>query len=233
MKAQRACPKCGQNAPIVLRGLEAFCTACGAPRAPFAADILNLAGQPARLGGYAARALGWGALGIGSFVALTVGLVAQAIGSMLVPGSWLGLAFGIPIALLSVALWLFGVIGGKKLHRTGEVQLQAAQRDALHALAKHQNGVVKTADAARALGIDEAKADALLGALAREPAENVSLNIDDEGHLMYLFGSAEAIRWRIKAEHAGITVEDREALERELAAATSEGKPGAFRARRP
>src|SRR5580765_7386431 len=124
MAAQRACPKCGQNAPIVVRGVEAFCTVCGARRAPFAADILNLAGKPARLGGVAARILGWGALGIGLFLALTLGLIAQAIGSMLVAGSWLGLAVGAPIALLSIVLWLFGVLGGKKLHRTGEVQLQ-------------------------------------------------------------------------------------------------------------
>jgi hypothetical protein len=231
MKAQRACPRCGQHAPIVVRSLDAFCTVCGARRTPFAADILNLAGKPARFGGYAARVLGWGALGVGSFLALTLGLVTQAIGSMLVPGSWLGLAVAIPIALLSVVLWLVGVLGGKKLHRTGEVQLQAAQRDAVHALARHQNGIVRTADAARALGIGEAQADVVLGALAREPAENVSLNLDDEGRLMYLFGSAEAIRWRIRAEQAGITAADREALERELAAATPDRNPDALRAR--
>lgn len=233
MAVRRACPKCRQNAPIVLRGVDAFCTVCGARRTPFAADILNLAGKPARLGSLAVRILGWGALGIGLFLALSLGLITQAVGSMLAAGSWLGLAFGIPIALLSVVLWLFGVIGGKKLRRVGEVQLQAAQRDAVRALAKHRDGIVRTADAARALGVDEAQADALLSALAREPSENISLNLDDDGRLMYLFGSADAIRWRIKAEQAGITDADREALERELAAGTSQGRPNGVGARGP
>src|ERR1700759_4715128 len=127
MKVSRACPKCGQRAPIVVRGLEAFCTVCGARRTPFASDILNLAGEPARFGGYAARALGGGTLGIGLFLALSLGLIAQAIGSMLVPGSWLGLAIGIPIAVLSVALGVFGLDGGKKLRRAGELQVQSTQ----------------------------------------------------------------------------------------------------------
>ena len=232
MQASRTCPKCGQNAPLVLRGLEAFCTACGARRTPFAANILNLAGTPARFGGYAARVFGWGALGIGLFLALTLGLISQAVGSMIAPGSWLGLAVGVPIALLSIALGLFGVLGGKKLFRAGEGQLQAAQRDAVHALARHQNGVVKTKDVARALGIDEVRAESVMNALAKEPAENVSLDVDQDGHVIYLLGSAEAIRWRIRAEQAGITDADRAALERELAGGPS-GDRNAGRVRGP
>jgi hypothetical protein len=221
MQGSRTCPKCGQNAPLVLRGLEAFCTVCGAHRTPFAAGIVNLAGKPARFGGHAARAFGWGALAVGLFLALALGLITQAIGSMLVPGSWLGLAVAVPIALLSIALGLFGVLGGKKLFRAGEIQLQAVQREAVHALAKHQNGVVKAEDAARALNVDVPSAEVILSALAKEPAENVSVDVDDEGRVIYLFGSAEAIRWRIRAEQAGITDADREALERELATAPS------------
>lgn len=217
MTSARSCPKCGQSAPIVLRGVEAFCTVCNARRAPFGGDILNLAGTPERIGGHAARWFGWGALSIGLFVALTAGLVVQAIASMITPGTWLGLAVALPIALLSIVLGLTGILGGNKLGRAGEARLLDKQRDIVRALARHQKGIVKVADAARALGVDEPRADAVLGALAREPAENISLDIDDDGNVMYLFGSAQAIRWRIQAERAGITDADREALEEELA----------------
>jgi hypothetical protein len=225
MNTARSCPKCGQNAPIVLRGVEAFCTVCNARRTPFGGDILNLAGTPERIGGHAARWFGWGAMGIGLFVAFTVGLVVQAIASMITPGSWLGLAVGLPIALLSVVLGLTGIIGGNKLGRAGEARLLDKQRDIIRALAGHQRGVVKVSDAARALGVDEPRADSVLGALAREPAENISLDIDDDGNVIYLFGSTQAIRWRIQAERAGITDADREALEAELAHAANQAEP--------
>lgn len=206
----------------MLRGVEAFCTVCNARRAPFGGDILNLAGTPERIGGHAARWFGWGAMSIGLFVAFTAGLVVQAVASMITPGSWLGLAIALPIALLSVILGLAGILGGNKLGRAGEARLLDKQRDIVRALARHEKGVVKVADAARALGVDETRADGVLGTLAREPAENVSLDIDDDGNIMYLFGSAPAIRWRIQAERAGITDADREALEEELAHAATE-----------
>lgn len=221
MTSARSCPKCGQNAPIVLRGVEAFCTVCNARRAPFGGDILNLAGTPERIGGHAARWLGWGAMSIGLFAALTAGLVVQAIASMITPGSWLGLAVALPIALLSIVLGLTGILGGNKLGRAGEARLLDKQRDIVRALARHQKGIVKVGDAARALGVEATRADAVLGALAREPAENISLDIDDDGNVMYLFGSAPAIRWRIQAERSGITDADRQALEEELAHATN------------
>jgi hypothetical protein len=164
-------------------------------------------------------------MSVGLFVAFAVGLVVQAIASMITPGTWLGLAVGLPIALLSVVLGLTGIIGGNKLGRAGEARLVDKQRDIVRALARHQKGVVKPSDAARALGVDEPRADAVLGALAREPAENISLDIDDDGNVMYLFGSAQAIRWRIQAERAGITDADREALEAELVHAANQAAP--------
>ncbi len=212
----RPCTSCGQYAPIVLRGVEAFCTVCGARRTPFAADILNMAGKPALIGGHAARVAGWGFLVIGLFVALTVGLLVQAIASMLVASTWLGLAIGLPIALFSVGVALFGILGGRKLVRTGQRSLRKAQVETIHGLARHHGGVVKVSDAARALNVDEARADAILVTLAKDPTENVSIDVDDAGNVSYLFGSAPAIRWRIRAEQTDLTDADREALRREL-----------------
>jgi hypothetical protein len=76
--------------------------------------------------------------------------------------------------------------------------------------------VVRVRDAARALNLDEARADAVLVALAKDPGENVSIDVDDRGEVPYLFGSGQAIRWRIRAEESNLTPEDRAALEREL-----------------
>ena len=196
--------------------MDAYCTVCNAPRTPFAASILNVAGKPARIGGIAARFFGWGALIVGLFLALTLGLIIQAVASLFVATTWIGYAVGIPIALLSVIVALFGIIGGRKLGRAGEGSLRKAQLETIHGLARHQRGVVKPREAARALGVSETQADTLLATLAREPNENVSIDLDEDGNVFYMFGSAQAIRWRIQAEQAGISDVEREALEREL-----------------
>ena len=52
--------------------------------------------------------------------------------------------------------------------------------------------------------------------LAKDPSQNVSIDVDDDGNVSYLFGSAPAIRWRIRAEQTDLTNADRAALEREL-----------------
>jgi hypothetical protein len=231
MASPRPCAGCGQYAPIVVRGVEAFCTVCGARRTPFAADILNVAGKPALIGGHAARFVGWGFLVVGLFVALTIGLVVQAIASMFVATTWIGLAIGVPIALLSVIVALFGILGGKKLVNAGELRLRKAQVETVHGLARHQRGVVRVRDAARALNLDEARADAVLVALAKDPSENVSIDVDDRGEVTLLFGSGQAIRWRIRAEESNLTPEDRQALERELESIEEETAAPAQRSR--
>ena len=223
MASPRPCAACGQYAPIVVRGVEAFCTVCGAQRTPFADSILNLTGKPARIGGYTAQVFGWGVLVVGLFLALTVGLIVQAVASMFVATTWLGLAIGIPIALLSVSIALLGIVGGKKLGRAGERRLRKAQVETIHSLARHRRGVIKVGDAARALGVGDDEADAILVTLAKNPSENVSIDLEDDGSVSYLFGSTEAIRWRIRAEQTGLTDADRKALQHELELVEKDG----------
>jgi hypothetical protein len=189
---------------------------CGAQRTPFASSILNLTGKPARIGGLTAQVFGWVVLVVGLFLALTIGLLVQALASLFFATTWLGLAIGIPIAVLAIGVALLGIIGGKKLGRAGELSLRKAQFETIHSLARHRRNVVKASDVAHALGIDEAQADAILVTLAKDPSENVSIDVSDDGTISYLFGSAEAIRWRIRAEETDITDADREALESEL-----------------
>src|SRR5262245_36670091 len=73
------CSRCGQDAPTVVRGLETFCVACGAPRLPLAAMPVNLAGRPSKVGGTIARVLGWAALVGGLSAAAIVGALLQVI----------------------------------------------------------------------------------------------------------------------------------------------------------
>src|ERR1700721_2773723 len=64
------CPHCGQNAPIVYRGVTAYCAACGQVRVPLTGSALKLAGQPARVGSIFANVFGWTVIGVGLSFAL-------------------------------------------------------------------------------------------------------------------------------------------------------------------
>src|SRR5580693_1266645 len=96
------CPHCGQNAPIVYRGVTAYCAACGQIRVPLTGSALKLAGQPSRVGSIFARVFGWIVLGIG----LSFSLGVAALAHLLFPEGFVGLAIGAPLALLSL------IIGG-------------------------------------------------------------------------------------------------------------------------
>jgi hypothetical protein len=159
-------------------------------RVPFTAKALNLAGKPSRAGGLAVRFLGWTAVVFGLAAALGLGLLFGALF-----GGTVGLAVGLPITLVSLFFGLALVFGGRKLRRHGDETERAARVQAIRALASHQGGSVMAADVARKLELSETDADALLTELAKEPDENVSLELDDDGGLHYLFGQgAQALR---------------------------------------
>src|SRR5512143_1753677 len=90
-----SCPNCRRNAPIVYRGVMAYCTACGAPRLPLTTKATNLAGKTSILGGTLARVLGWIVLGSG----LVVGLGLLGLLQAIFPGGFAGWLVGLPIIL--------------------------------------------------------------------------------------------------------------------------------------
>src|SRR5579862_6967824 len=96
-RAPAMCPHCGQNAPVVYRGVLAYCTACNAPRPPLTGTALHLAGQPSRVGGAIARVAGWIFIAAGLSLALGLGGILQAIF-----GHLTGLLVGGPIAVVSI-----------------------------------------------------------------------------------------------------------------------------------
>jgi hypothetical protein len=178
------CPNCHQDAPPVLRNFRAYCTACGAPMSLAAApEAVNVAGQPSRVGAGVASVLGWLVLVLGLGAALVVGAIFQAIWPAAIVGWVLGTFIGIPTLLLGFSL----IFGGRRLQRAGDERSKGAREQAIFALAARQRGVVTVRDAARALGLREAEADALLTDLARRPDGRVTLEVDDGGGLSYLF----------------------------------------------
>lgn len=220
MAAERAssaatCAHCRQRAPIVLRVTEARCAVCGGLRTPFfAATVLNLAGKPATVGAHVARGAGCAVATLGSSLAAVIGILAFAVARV---GEALGLwaagglgALGLALAF-AVPAWAAGLglyLGGRALARRAQERRRAAELETIHALAKHKGGAITADEAARALSIPLAEADAWLTQLVREPNENVSVELDDEGVIRYGFGGERLeARWRILEERARIAPE--------------------------
>ena len=176
------CNSCGQRAPIVLRGIETRCSACDALRLPSGPSV-SLAGQPARVGGLFASLAGWATLVIGLSSSGALLLLLQSIW----PASLIGYAFALPFAVASLFFGTLLILGGRNLQKRGIEKQLGVRREAIRALIAHRGGSVTSAEAATALGIDEAAADALLTALAREQATSVRLDVDDDGTLRYDF----------------------------------------------
>lgn len=191
------CPSCRQRAPIRLRGVEAFCAVCGAKRTPFTAlntKALNLAGKPSRWGGTAAKVIGTLILVMGLTFTVSLGLIVYAIASTV------GIAVGVSLPFLVLTL-LFGggfLFGSRKLRQQGDQSERQAQLETVRALAAHRGGNVTAYDVATALQLPEAKADEMLTELAKDPEGDVTLELDAEGRLRYLFGATDADRWRLQ-----------------------------------
>lgn len=161
------------------RGVVPYCTACGALRAPLSSPSVNLAGAPSRVGGTAASVLGWLVLLFGGSVALGIGGLLLAL---LTTG--VALAVSLPILVVVLVLGVALLRGGRSLNRSGEKAERATRTQALLAMAAHR-GQVRAVDAARALGLGVAEADAMLTELAKREPERVAVDVDDDGVVWY------------------------------------------------
>jgi hypothetical protein len=191
------CPHCRQNAPVLYRGITAYCTACGAPRPPLSGTAVNLAGQPSKVGGLFAKVLGWIVLGLGSVVGLTL----LAFFLWLFPGSLIGWLLGLPVLVIAAVAGGLLLWSGRSLKRTGETTERATHEQAIFALASHRGGVVTAQDVAASLNVAHARAEELLMALAKERPDWVTLEVDDaSGHIYYRIVSPE-VRARMRDDH--------------------------------
>jgi len=180
------CPHCHQNAPVLYKGVFAFCSACDRPRAPFSGKALAFAGAPSKLGGRVGRILGALVLIFGSCLAAALALFFQ----LLWPAQNVGYALGAPIALVSIVLGVVLLIASGRLGRAGAEAERQARLEAVYALAVNRNGMLTTADTARSLHLDPASVDALLTGLAKGQPDYVSLEFDERGQPFYLFSHA-------------------------------------------
>jgi hypothetical protein len=199
------CPKCGRRAPIVLRGLDSRCAACGAPRFPLAAPNISLAGQPSRVGGLAASIAGMSVLVLGLSLSAGVWFLLQSIW----PASAVGWAFAVPMVAVSLLVGLLLMLGGRRLRKSGTARQQEVQLDAVRAIVQHRRGPISAIDVASALQLPEAEVDTLLTRLAREQATEVTLDVDSRGQIVYDFQGEER-RWRVLEEQADTEEEARE-----------------------
>lgn len=192
------CPNCKQNAPIVYRGTLAYCTSCGAPRPPFSAKSVNLAGQPSKIGGSVATFVGWLILGGGLLLALCLGIFFQ----LLFPSGAVGYAFGVPTALVSLVVGLLILFGGKKLSTSGIEAERSAKFDAIWAMALSRGGVVTALDVGRSLNMPVEGADQILTEMTKKFPEYVSIEVDDNGNLFYKVAqqSTFGVKYRVEAD---------------------------------
>jgi len=177
------CPHCGKNAPIVHRGLAAYCTACGRPRMPLSGTTVNMAGKPSKVGGVLASVLGWAVLIGGGTLAVVLALL---LGSLFpgTPAPWI---VGLPIGIASLSFALLLLFGGRKLRESGVAAERDAQTQAVLSLAANRRGTLVARDVASALDIPVEEADALLTTLAKSGSEQVEVEIGERGEIFYVF----------------------------------------------
>lgn len=180
------CPHCHQSAPILYKGVFAFCSACDRPRAPFSGTALAFAGQPSKFGGRVGRVVGALVLILGLLLAAVLVLFFQ----LLWPAQNIGYALGSPLALASIVIGSLFLIASRRLGRAGAEAERQARVEAIYALAVNRNGMLTAADAARSLKLAPASVDALLSELSKTQPEYVSLEFDQQGQSFYLFSRA-------------------------------------------
>jgi hypothetical protein len=179
----KVCPRCGQAAPTIIRGMTVHCSACDFERGPTGGLPLNLVGAPTRIGGTVARVVGVTALVLTLLLATVVGLF---FGLFSVTS---GAIAALVIAAIGATIGGLVLRGGRSLSKLGDTARQHAREQAIYALANNQRGMVTAADVARALNVQLSEADALLTAMAREGAR-VGVEVDGQGVVRYTFRDA-------------------------------------------
>lgn len=142
-----------------------------------------LAGQPSKVTGTLARTLGVVTL-VGG---LTTALIFYLAFHWLFPEAPLALIVSLPIAAVSTLVFALTHTGGKKLIEHGTRVAQDTRERALFALAAKFNGRLRVVDAAQALGMTDSEADAALTGMAKRFPEQMSVDFDEHGGLVYTF----------------------------------------------
>jgi len=140
---------------------------------------VNLAGKPSRIGGVVASVVGWLVLVVGGSISLGIALLFAAFGAAAV-----GAAIALPFAIVSLAIGVVLVRRGASLNRAGLEAERETRAQALLAVVAHR-GSVTAAEAAQALGVGVAEADAMLTELAKREPDRLAVDVDDQGIVRY------------------------------------------------
>lgn len=180
----KGCPKCGQTAPTVTRGLNVFCSACGAPRGPLSGVPVGLAGSARKIGGVATYVAAVGVVVATVLFALLFGLLGS-----LASTTAAAIGAGVPLLLGTIAAALL-FRGGAKLTASGDMSQRSAREAALYARAANNRGMLTAPEAAMVLNVTVPEADRLLTDMAKE-AHRVSVEVDAQGVIHYVFKEAQ------------------------------------------
>ena len=154
---------------------------------PLANTSVNLAGQPSKVGGTVARVFGWLVLAGGWVLAAALaGLI------FLLGGEWAAAVVGGPIALIASLIAYALLRSGRELRKSGDDTEAATKNQAIFALANTRNGVLKAWDVAQMLQVTPKEGDDILTKLAKEHPDHVTVDVDDEGNVLYRF---LAVHW--------------------------------------
>lgn len=192
------CPHCRTNAPLIYRGMKAYCAACGAPRGVLSGASLTHAGKPAHVAGAVVHAFGWLLFVLGLGFAAIVGLLFALLSATA------GLVIGGFFALLSLTVFLLARYGKKRLESEGEEARELRREQALYALAATHGGRLQAYEAAAALDMTVKDADDLLTRLAKQRPEQVDVEIGDQGEVFYEFAAPGGARGFVYAKSWGM-----------------------------
>lgn len=162
---------------------------------PLANVSVNMAGQTSKVGGTVARVFGWVVLVVGLLFALSLAGIMAIVDA---PGAWIAGVNGTIAAITALTAWAI-LRGGKALHKSGETEELAMKNQAIFALANTRNGILRAWDVAQALQVTPKEADDILTKLAKEHPDHVTIDVDDEGNILYRF---KAVDWAVRQARA-------------------------------
>jgi hypothetical protein len=195
------CPHCRQNAPIVYRGVAAYCSACQRQRPALIAPSVSYAGKPSAVGGTVAGIIGWIVLVVGLSATIGLGLLLSIVSTTF------GLAVGIPMGILTIAVSLSLLLSGRSLRKTGEKKQKEMRVRAITGLAMNRGGALTAADVAASLDMPVAEADAFLTDMAKTMSDDVTVELDDKGGIYYAFPRVAGPRQRPRIEDPRVRVD--------------------------
>lgn len=162
---------------------------------PLANVSVNMAGQTSKVGGTVARVFGWIILVAGLLFALALAGIMSIVDA---PGAWIAGVNGTIAAITAITAWAI-LRGGRALKKSGETEELAMKNQAIFALANTRGGILRAWDVAQALQVTPKEADDILTKLAKEHSDHVTIDVDDEGTILYRF---KAVDWAVRQARA-------------------------------